>query len=180
MMGVSVTKYVVVLAICTVVLSAVQSKLAPQGYLCWKHKCPKGYVCKVTPIQCFRAPCPSGLPTCIKRIVTHPGKCPKLVPGRIGICLARCSSDAECGIGQKCCGNCPRQCTNVSVVVKPGRCPFNLDLPWSGSRSRFRRCGRPCSFDRDCSGDLKCCNAGSCGKMCLPPSRIYSNKDLTF
>lgn len=33
----------------------------------------------------------------------------------VGPCIARCTNDYDCQVGQKCCGNCPRTCQNVTL-----------------------------------------------------------------
>ncbi|XP_041353917.1 perlwapin-like [Gigantopelta aegis] len=175
MMRLCETNYLAILVLCAVLVLAIQARSPPRRDACWNYKCPRGQVCKVMPIRCIKAPCPGDTPTCVKfPSIPHSGTCPKPVPGVFGICVVRCFSDDECGIGQKCCGGCPRECKNVSgVIVKPGRCPFDVDLPWLRSKSSSRRCRRSCSYDGDCPRNLKCCKVGRCGKTCLRPSRIY-------
>ena len=34
----------------------------------------------------------------------------------IGPCLARCTNDYDCQVGQKCCGSCLRTCQNVTLT----------------------------------------------------------------
>ncbi|XP_041353914.1 perlwapin-like [Gigantopelta aegis] len=159
------SEYLLLLTTCVVLVLAVQARSPPRRHLCWNYRCRPGYVCKVIQPKCIRAPCPDARPVCVKR-ETPLEKCPPPKRGVFGPCVVRCRGDHECGPSQRCCGSCPRKCTNVASVKK-GQCPIYPSL----GRSR-RRCGRPCKRDSDCFGVRKCCKAGRCGKMCMMP-RIY-------
>ncbi|XP_067675379.1 perlwapin-like isoform X1 [Haliotis asinina] len=130
---------------------------------CAVVRCEAGTVCKVQTVKCVKAPCPK-LPRCVP--TDKPGSCPKPVPGLFGICIARCSTDADCDGDQKCCGSCPRQCTRpVLPRHKPGTCPW-----FPKPHQVYCTSQQQCNSDFDCGGRLKCC--GSCPRRCVKPSYL--------
>jgi len=51
-----------------------------------------------------------------------PDECPPTPPRSdfpFGPCLALCTSDADCGKGKKCCGECPRMCIGGTFTPPP-------------------------------------------------------------
>uniref|UniRef100_A0A8C4W4E8 WAP domain-containing protein n=1 Tax=Gopherus evgoodei TaxID=1825980 RepID=A0A8C4W4E8_9SAUR len=80
----------------------------------------------------------------------RPGICPTLQ--RPGLCVEKCSRDAQCPGGQKCCR---------TGCVRPGVCPA---LP----AGTVGACDERCRSDSDCPGAQKCCSNG-CGLACMAP-----------
>jgi len=64
-----------------------------------------------------------------------PDECPPTPPRSdfpFGPCLAMCTSDADCGSGKKCCGECPRMC--IGGIFTPP--PFITG--WYSDRAIFK------------------------------------------
>ncbi|XP_046553971.1 perlwapin-like [Haliotis rubra] len=132
----------------TAVVSVTLSTELPSS--CDAVHCEEGTVCKLQE-GATRVP------------TTKPGSCPVLNPGGISICVAECSSDADCDGDLKCCGGCHKKCIlPVGYTDKPGTCPW---LPPHGTGSCEQQ--HQCSKDIDCDSKLKCC--GSCPRRCVSP-----------
>ncbi|XP_046553856.1 perlwapin-like [Haliotis rubra] len=115
--------------------------------------CGPGTACQVQTIYCLIPPCPPPVARCVP--MNKPGSCP--VQDGLGACVVSCNNDADCFGNQKCCGSCPRQCTDPAPpTVKPGYCPFP----------------HRCRSDFDCYGNAKCC--GSCPRRCAIPFRYFT------
>ncbi|KAK6171453.1 hypothetical protein SNE40_019640 [Patella caerulea] len=151
---------------------------------CSTMRCGFGMECKLTQVQCIRAPCPP-MASCqpVTRRVT-PGVCPPPRSDVMGMCVEMCSNDDECPSGRKCCSNgCGKTCQQPSSVlqsIKQGTCSRQLGLFQLRSR-----CANRCVTDYDCTGDDKCCNSLICGRTCqtsrsvspmCPPWNPYCNQ----
>jgi len=90
--------------------------------------------------------------------VSHPGTCPTVARGTLGICMSSCSSDSDCGSDEKCCSNgCGSTCQQVAVASHAGTCP--------DTRGAIGTCVEMCTSDASCAVDEKCCSNG-CGHVC--------------
>ncbi|XP_070190812.1 keratin-associated protein 29-1-like [Littorina saxatilis] len=88
----------------------------PQTITCANVRCSAGDVCRETPAQCYRAPCPTK-PVCTKRVIVTPGgRCPLFAGYVDPSCYRRdqCASGngySGCPRGTLCCSTrCGRQC----------------------------------------------------------------------
>ncbi|XP_071112713.1 perlwapin-like [Haliotis cracherodii] len=151
-------------------LAAVVSANIPtqQPTSCAAVFCGQGTVCREETYNCVKAPCPGRVARCVPITTEKPGSCPVQDLGHIGICLARCSTDADCNGHLKCCGNCPRECTPPAPpIVKPDICPKSPTPYW------YQRGNCPlshkCRNDSDCGRNSKCC--GTCPRICVNLTR---------
>jgi len=89
------------------------------------------------------------------------GKCPKVQPGMVGICISDCLGDGDCGKGEKCCSNgCGQVCTKISA--KP---TFNANCP-KVQKGMMGICMWGCKTDGDCTGNNEICCSTGCGTQC--------------
>ncbi|KAM7432150.1 hypothetical protein ABFA07_017379 [Porites harrisoni] len=97
-----------------------------------------------------------------KRLFGLNGRCPTVLPGRVGHCAELCGGlGGGCSRGKICCSTgCGSECMSP-VEVKPGFCP--KFKPGQAGICRFA-----CQADNDCSGAEKCCFIG-CGRACMKP-----------
>ncbi|XP_046329116.2 perlwapin-like [Haliotis rufescens] len=132
---------------------------------CAAIHCGPGTACQVQTIFCITTPCPPPVARCVP--TNKPGSCP-VQDGLIGACVVRCNNDADCFGNQKCCGSCPRQCTDPAPPLdKPGFCPYIVN-PYPGYCPVPHRC----RSDFDCYGRAKCC--GSCPRRCASPYPFFT------
>ena len=79
--------------------------------------CPPGQKCKLMNVKCLYPPC--NFSKCVPdKPVVRPGYCPpNYVSGYCAITKNSCSSDANCGLGQKCCRRgCGRECVTIQYL----------------------------------------------------------------
>ena len=77
-----------------------------------RRDCPSSHFCKIAPNDAYAVCCPrSDLAQgkVADKTVVKQGSCPP-PSDMFGICIARCSTDGDCGGNLKCCGSCPRTC----------------------------------------------------------------------
>jgi len=80
-----------------------------------RRDCPSSHHCVIAPNDAYAVCCPHRQQKDIEMVAPSaekPGSCPP-PSGKIGICIARCSTDINCPGDLKCCGGCPRQCTSA-------------------------------------------------------------------
>ena len=90
------------------------------GYFCGRginrRECPSTHHCVIAPNDAYAVCCPNHEERASKVVIRSadekPGSCP---PPKVsfGICIAKCSADADCPNDEKCCGSCPRACVKA-------------------------------------------------------------------
>ncbi|XP_069461531.1 multiple epidermal growth factor-like domains protein 10 isoform X2 [Ambystoma mexicanum] len=99
---------------------------------------------------------------CMNPASVRPGFCPidlMLEPQCGRVLRNNCTSDGDCGDGEKCClFGCGMQCV-MALDVAPGSCP--------GMKAKCdpEKLARECKADNDCDPKEKCCEL--CGNRCL-------------
>jgi hypothetical protein len=90
-----------------------------EGYFCGRgpnrRECPSTHYCNVAPNDAYAVCCPNRQQSDVEMIArptNKPGSCPP-PSGMIGICIARCTEDIDCPGDHKCCGSCPRLCSQA-------------------------------------------------------------------
>ncbi|KAK6184841.1 hypothetical protein SNE40_007212 [Patella caerulea] len=125
-------------------------------------------------VKCCDNPCGKYCANATIPFITEkPGICPALLDARGVSCITsttdECYQDADCPGDDKCCVNpCGKYCAPPSKhfsASKPGICPTPFD-PHTVFCARNSKDW--CSYDVECSGNLKCCS-NPCGKYCATP-----------